>query len=104
MLTGLVLDGEGRPLAGAFVGTVEAGTGAAGGAMPTSAVLYTGSFAGTATTDIDGRFELRSAPGSYDLLIASEGLSEQVVQVELAPGEYRQGLVLELRPATNQPP
>ena len=104
VLTGLVLDGEGRPLAGAFVGTVEAGTGAAGGAMPTSAVLYTGSFAGTATTDIDGRFELRSAPGSHDLLIASEGLSEQVVQVELAPGEYRQGLVLELRPATNQPP
>ena len=104
VLAGLVLDGEGRPLAGAFVGTVEAGTGAAGGDMPRSAVLYTGSFAGTATTDIDGRFELRSAPGSYDLLIASEGLSEQVVQVELAPGEYRQGLVLELRPATNQPP
>ena len=104
VLTGLVLDGEGRPLAGAFVGTVEAGTGAAGGAMPTSAVLYTGSFAGTATTDADGRFELRSAPGAFDLLVASEGLGEQIVPVELAPGEYRQGLVFELHPATNQPP
>ena len=101
VLTGLVLDSEGQPLAGAFVGTVQAG---AGGQIPRSAVLYRDSSAGMATTDIDGRFELRSPPGSYDLLVASEGLAEHIVQVELAPGEYRQGLVLELRPATNQPP
>ena len=104
VLTGLVLDEEGRPLAGALVGTVEAGTGAAGGAMPRSAVVYTGAFAGTATTDVDGRFELRSAPGSYDLLVASGGFSNQVAHVDLAPAEHRQGLVFELRRATDQQP
>ena len=72
--------------------------------MPRSAVVYTGSFAGTTTTDVDGRFELQSAPGSYNLLVASGGFSNQVVPVELAPAEHRQGLVFELRQATDQQP
>ncbi len=104
VLTGLVLDEEGRPLAGALVGTVEPGAGAAGGATPRLAVVRTGSFAGTATTDVDGRFELRSAPGSWDLLVAAGGFSNQVANVELAPAEHRQGLVFQLRRATDQQP
>ncbi len=100
-LAGLVLDGEGRPLAGALVSTVERGTGAD---VPGSAVLFVGADGGRAITDIDGKFELQSAPGSFDLLVASEGLGHLTVPVELAPGEYRQGLVFELRPATDQQP
>ena len=99
VLAGLVLAADGRPLAGALVRTVETG---AGGPVPGSAVVFSGASGGVAVTDIDGRFELRSAPGSFDLVVASEGLAEQILPVELAPGEYRQGLVFELRPVTNQ--
>jgi hypothetical protein len=94
VLAGLVLDAEGRPLAGALVSTVETGT---GGDVPGSAVLFVGADGGRAITDIDGKFELQSAPGSFDLLVASEGLGHLIVPVELAPGEYRQGLIFELR-------
>lgn len=101
VLAGLVLDGEGRPLAGVLVSTVETGT---GGDVHGSAVRFVGADGGRAITDIDGKFELESAPGSFDLLVASEGLGHLTVPVELAPGEYRQGLVFELRPATNPQP
>ena len=99
VLAGLVLAADGRPLAGALVRTVETG---AGGPVPRSAVVFSGSSGGVAVTDIGGRFELRSPPGSFDLVVASEGLAEQILPVELAPGEYRQGLVFELRPVSNQ--
>ena len=97
VLTGLVLDSEGQPLAGAFVGTVQAG---AGGQIPPVGRALPGFF--RRHGHHRHRREIRApvAPGSYDLLVASEGLAEHIVQVELAPGEYRQGLVLELRPAT----
>lgn len=101
VLAGLILDGEGRPLAGALVSTVETGS---GGDVHGSAVRFAGAAGGRAITDIDGKFELQSAPGSFDLLVASEGLGHLTVPVELAPGEYRQGLVFELRPATRQQP
>ena len=94
-----MLAADGRPLAGALVRTVETG---AGGPVPRSAVVFSGSSGGVAVTDIGGRFELRSPPGSFDLVVASEGLAEQILPVELAPGEYRQGLVFELRPVSNQ--
>ena len=69
---------------------------------PQGAILYTGAFGGTATTDIDGRFDLRSAPAAYDLQISREGFDTLIVPVELASAEYRQGLVFELRAGANR--
>ena len=96
VLTGLVTDSVGRPLAGALLLAVQAGT----EAIAPSAVLSGGGMAGTALTDAEGRFELRSAPGSWDLQIVREGFETLIVPVELASAEHRQGLVFELRPAT----
>jgi len=93
VLTGVVTDSEGRPLAGAFLLTVQTGTDAIG----QSAVLSGQGMAGTTLTDADGRFELRSAPGSYDLQIVREGFETLIVPVELASAERRQGLIFELR-------
>lgn len=99
VLTGLVRDTEGRPLAGAFLATATAGIDIAA----QSAALSSGLIAGIAATDPEGRFELRSAPGSYDLHVTREGFETLTVAMELESAEYRQGLVFELRPATTEP-
>ena len=96
VLTGLVTDSEGRPLAGAILLAVQAGT----DAISPSAVLSGGGMAGTALTDADGRFELRSAPGSWDVQIVRDGFETLIVPVELASAEHRQAPVFELRPGT----
>ncbi len=98
VLTGLVTDSVGRPLAGALLLTVQAGT----ETIAPSAVLSGAGMAGTALTDAEGRFELRSAPGSWDLQIVREGFETLIVPVELALAEHRQGLVFELRAGGNQ--
>lgn len=101
VLIGLVRDTEGRALAGASLIAIAAGAGAAPPSAPgLTAVLSTQGMGGTAISGPDGRFELRSAPGPYDLHVAREGFETRTVTVDLAPAEHRQGLVFELRPAS----
>ncbi|MCY3971192.1 MAG: carboxypeptidase regulatory-like domain-containing protein [Acidobacteria bacterium] len=86
-LAGRVVSAEtGQPLAEAFVGTVVD----VGLAQP-----LPGS---KTTTAADGRFELRPAPGTNEIVVNRAGFEEQRREVELAPAEHRQGLVFELRP------
>ena len=93
VLTGVVVNAQTRqPLAEAFVVTIVD----TGPAEPLPG--------GMAMTGMDGTFELRSAPGAYDLSVRSEGFEDLTIPVELAAAEHRQGLVFELRPAAPGPP
>ena len=87
LLSGLVVNGRtAQPLAGAFVGTlVDIGLDQP---LPGSRT----------TTNDDGRFELRPAPGATNIVAVGNGFKEQRMAVLLAPAEHRQGLVFELRP------
>ena len=89
-LTGLVIDARtGQPLADAFVSPLID----IGFSQPLPAA--------DARTDADGRFELRTAPGTFEVLVGREGFSERRLSVELAPSEHRRGMVFELQPAAS---
>lgn len=86
-LTGRVVNAEtGEPLAEAFVATlVDLGLDQP---LPGSMARTTG----------DGRFELRPAPGVSQMSVNRVGFEEQRMAVQLAPAEWRDGLVFELNP------
>ncbi len=89
-LTGLVVDARtGQPLADAFVSPIVD----IGFPDPVPA--------GMVRSDTTGRFELRTAPGSLELLVGREGFSERRLSVELAPSEHRRGMVFELQPGAS---
>ena len=89
-LMGLVIDARtGQPLADAFVSPLID----IGFSQPLPAA--------NARTDADGRFELRTAPGAFEVLVGREGYSERRLSVELAPSEHRRGMVFELQPGAS---
>ncbi len=93
-LTGLVVDARtGQPVADAFVSPIVD----IGFPDPVPA--------GMVRSDTTGRFELRTAPGAFEVLVGREGFSERRLSVELAPSEHRRGMVFELQPeASSQLP
>jgi len=88
-LTGVVTNAEnGQPLPGARLTTI----------LDAGAALSR--WGGVAVADPEGRFELRTSAGAWNLTVQFPEFREQRLPVELVPGEFRSGLAVALAPET----
>lgn len=82
-LTGRIADGRGEAITGALI-----------------TITTNNRIAGTTTTNGEGRFTLRLAPGEYELRVAADGFSPHTQRVSLNAAQAPAALSLTLEPAS----
>ncbi len=102
-LAGVIVDARtGQPIDFAQVTAADAATIAALARAGDTAPLVTSASASFSLNE--GRFELKLRANAEQLWVTQTGYEGRQIPINVAPGEHREGLVIELQPVPSTPP